>query len=182
MSTEYSSKSLLTFLRKTTLAGHIPPAVAKSRRAAADTLFEKLTESESADLRQLNIDALSSRFLDIQGGGLRSEVVELYADRLRAALDDFFRYVESPHEFVSLPAHQDGARRREEHSPRSREERAMEAVRLSAPSQRPDVVPVPLEVGRVVYLHGIPADLTPQEAGKISRVVAALANEPGDEN
>jgi hypothetical protein len=34
----------------------------------------------------------------------------------------------------------------------------------------------------VVYLHGIPADLTPQEASKISRVVQALASEAKDDD
>jgi hypothetical protein len=180
MSTNYSSDRYFTFLREATLAGRMAPAAAKSRRAAAETLFRKLTESEAEDLRSLDIDALKSRFLDARGDGLRSEIVELYAGRLREALDDYFRFVESPTDFSSVATRAQGARRRDELAPRTPEERALESVRLSAPRQRPDVIPVPLDQDRVVYLHGVPADLSPAEARKIARVVEALADESGD--
>lgn len=177
MDKDYSSEGLLAFLREATLAGRMAPALARSRRAAARVLFAELSESEAADLRQMNIDALKSRFLDIQGDGLRSEVVELYAERLRGALDDYFRFVEAPDSFFSKAARPQAPSPRNKQSTKSSEERALETVRLSAPRQRPDVIPIPLKQGRVVYLHGIPADLTPKEASKISRVVEALASD-----
>lgn len=180
MSTNYSSDGYFTFLREATLAGRMAPVAAKSRRAAAEMLFTRLADSESADLRTLDLDALKSRFLDAQGDGVRSEVVELYAARLSEALDDYFRFVESPTDFVSIATRAQASRHRDEQAPRSPRERALESVRLSAARQRPDVVPVALDADRVVYLHGIPADLTPQEARKIARVVEALADEPGD--
>ncbi|WP_439100625.1 hypothetical protein [Congregibacter sp.] len=181
MSSEYSSDGFFSFLRETALAGRMPPAVARSRRAAAETLFEKLSEQESQDLRGLDIDELKSRFLDIQGSGLRAEVVDLYAARVRGALDDYFRFVNSPSEFVSISISQDTARPRSEASARTTEERALETVRMTTPSLRPDVIPIPLERGRVVYLHEIPSDLTPQEAAKISRILKALVGDPEDE-
>ncbi|MFT4766923.1 MAG: hypothetical protein ACI8RN_000047 [Glaciecola sp.] len=182
MSTDYSSDGLLLFLRDATLAGRLTPSAAKSRRAAAQTLFAELSDSESADLRTLDIDALKSRFLDTQGGRLRAEVVELYAERLRWALEDYFRFVASPNQFVSssAAASQDTALRRDELLPKTSQERALEAVRLTAPRQRSDVIPIPLKADRVVYLHGLPVDLTPQEARKIARVVEALATEAED--
>ncbi|EED31743.1 hypothetical protein NOR53_3198 [gamma proteobacterium NOR5-3] len=182
MSTDYSSDGLLAFLREATLAGRITPSAAKSRRAAAQTLFAKLSDSEAADLRTLDIDALKSRFLDTQGGGLRAEVVDLYAERLGWALDDYFRFVESPNQFVSssTTVSQDTARPKAQLAPKTPEERALEAVRLTAPRQRSDVIPIPLGAERVVYLHSLPVDLTPQEARKIARVVEALANEAED--
>jgi hypothetical protein len=179
MSTNFSSDDFFAFLREATLAGRMAPVAAKSRRAAAEMLFTKLADGESADLRTLDIDALKSRFLDAQSDGVRSEVVELYAVRLREALDDYFRFVDSPTTFTSVATRAQASRRRDESSPRTAQERALESVRLSAPRQRPDVVPVALNEDRVVYLHGIPTDLTPQEARKIARVVEALADEPG---
>ncbi|EAQ96845.2 hypothetical protein [Congregibacter litoralis] len=176
MHKDYSSEGLLAFLREATLAGRMAPALARSRRAAARVLFAELTEGEAADLRQLSIDALKSRLLNIQGDGLRREVVELYAERLQGALDDYFRFVEAPDSFVSKAVPQ-AASPRDKQSTKTREERALETVRLSAPGQRPDVIPIPLNKDRVVYLHGIPADLTPKEARKISRVVEALADD-----
>lgn len=175
MTTEYSSDGLLNFLREAALAGRMTPAVARTRRAAAEALFEKLTESEAADLRTLDLDALMARFLDIHGGGLRSEVVQLYGERLYDALVDYFRFREAPEGFQSqrprtLNATRHGVAMEGE------EMRALETVRLSAPNQRPDVMPVKLGADRVVYLHGIPADLTPAEARKLSRVIEALAD------
>ena len=177
---DYSSDGLFTFLREATLAGRMTPSAARSRRAAADILFARLTENESADLRQLSIEALKSRFLDTRGDGLRSEVLELYAGRLQGALDDYFRFVDSPSEFFATAERHQAAPRRDQQSPRSAEEQALEKVRLSTARLRPDVIPIPLDAGRVVYLHGIPADLSAQEARKIARVVAALADESGD--
>ncbi|MEM9760812.1 MAG: hypothetical protein AAF933_16350, partial [Pseudomonadota bacterium] len=54
-------------------------------------------------------------------------------------------------------------------------QRALEAVHLGMDRMRADVFPIPLDEDRVVFLHGIPHDLTPAEAGKIIRVVEALA-------
>lgn len=181
MSTDYSSDGLFTFLRGAALAGRMTPAAARSRRAAAAALFTKLTEGEAGDLRQLDIEALKSRFRDTQIDGLRREVVDLYATRLEGAIADYFRFVESPSDFFSSTTPHQSLPRRDKQSARPFEERALETVRLSAVRQRPDVIPVPLDTGRIAYLHGIPADLTPGEARKIARVVEALANDPDDE-
>lgn len=184
MDHDYSSDGLLTFLREVTLAGRMAPALARSRRAAAQALFAKLNEDEAADLRGLDVDTLKSRFLDMEadGDGLRIEVLELYVERLNGALDDYFRFREAPDSFTANAARSHSTSLRGKGLPRSSEERALEAVRLSAPRQRPDVIPVPLQQGRVVYLHGIPADLTAAEASKICRVVTALASESGDDD
>ena len=177
MSTDYSSDGLFAFLREATMAGRMSPAEARSRNAAAESLFPKLTAAESSDLRELDIDALKSRFRDSQDDGLRGEVVDLYATRLEGALADYFRFVESPSDFFSNATTQQGALRRGQQPSRTSEDQTLESVRLSAVRQRPDVIPVPLETGRTVYLHGIPADLTSAEARKIARVVEALADD-----
>jgi hypothetical protein len=183
METDYSSDGLLTFLREAALAGRMTPAVARTRRAAAEALFEKLTATEAEDLRNLELDALMARFLDIHGSGLRSEVVQLYGERLYDALDDYFRFLRAPEEFKSRRPRALTTPRRSGDSGDSgdnadaEETRALEAVRLSAPTQRPDVMPVQLGEGRVVYLHGIPPDLTTAEARKLARVIEALADD-----
>jgi hypothetical protein len=176
MTTQYSSDKLLTFLREAALAGRMTPAVARTRRAAAEALFDKLTEEEAADLRTLDLDALMARFLDIHGSGLRSEVVQLYGERLYDALEDFFRFLQAPEGFRASRPRAHGTASSASAGD-SAETRALETVRLSAPGQRPDVIPVKLGEGRVVYLHGIPADLTAREAQKLSRVIQALADD-----
>ena len=58
-----------------------------------------------------------------------------------------------------------------------REDSALESVHLGFDRQRAKVMPIPLEKGRVVYLHDLPADLTLAEARKIARVLEALASD-----
>lgn len=173
----YSSEALLAFLREAALAGLMTPAVARSRRAAAEALFSKLTDAEAADLRELRVDALMARFLDIHGHGLRSEVVQLYGERLHDAIDDYFRFIDDPGGFRSRVPRTQLATARAEAAPETAETRALERVRLGSPTQRPDVLPVPLGGDRVVYLHGIPADLTAREARKLCRVITALSDD-----
>lgn len=180
MDQDLSSEGLLNFLREAALAGRMTPATARTRRAAAEALFVKLTPDEAADLEQLEVDALLARFRDSPDTELRSEVIDLYGRRLSEALSDYFRFLESPDNFVSDAARSSAPARRDPRAAKSAEERALESVRLSAARQRPDIVPVPLGVDRVVYLQGVPADLSAAEAQKISRVVLALADSADD--
>lgn len=38
------------------------------------------------------------------------------------------------------------------------------------------IMPIPIRPGHVVHIHGMPFDMTKEEADKIIRVVMALAN------
>jgi len=178
---DYSRDALLAFLREAAVAGRINPATARSRHNAADKLFAQLTDSEAADLRKVDVDALKARVHDQQGDELRPEVLELYAQRLRSALGDYFRFLDNPDGFVPSAAAGRATSRRAGAAPRSREEQALEQLRLGATQYRPDIIPVPLGPDRVVYLHGVPPDLSAAEARKVARVIEALAEEPRED-
>lgn len=179
MVSDYSRDGLLAFLREAAMAGHMNPATARSRLNAAQQLFTHLSASEAKDLRRIDVDELAARCHKLQGGTVRPEVVSVYARRLQHALTDYFGFLEDPDRFVSVGAERRTLRRRGEGAQRSDEERALEEIRLGSPNHRPDVMPIPLREGRVVYVHDLPADLTPAEARKIARVIEALAEEPG---
>ena len=172
---DYSKGALLAFLREVAVAGHLSPAAARSRRNAAERLFEQLTESEAADLRGVDIAALAARAQEQGSDRLRPEVVELYAGRLRAALEDFFRFREAPDRFLAQARSGRAAPRQPGGAPRSEDDRALEELRLATTHYRPDILPVTLAPGRVVYLHQLPPDLSAVEARRIARVVMALA-------
>jgi len=167
MAGDFSTVGLIAYLREAALGGHMHPALARSRHKAAEALFAHLTPDEAADLRTLDLAGLRGRLEDLPRGNLRPEVVELYAERLAGALEDYFASLGSasggaPGEGMGSASPPDARR-------------ALENVRLSFNHHRDDVVPIALAADRVVYLHGVPADLTPREARKIARVVQALA-------
>ena len=172
MAGEYSRQALLTYLREAALSGRLHPAVARSRHKAAEALFAHIDEAEAADLRRLDLASLETALTDVPRGNLRPEVVALYVNRVRDALQD---YADHAAPGVSSEATAPGP-----HAPDPTDSgsladtAALEAVRLSFDRYRADVVPIPLSAGRVVYLHGVPADLSAEEARKIARVVEAL--------
>ena len=181
MDKDHSRDGMLEFLREAVHAGLLNPAVARSRRNAALELFSHLSKSEAEDLRRVDVDELTARCHKLQGGTVRPEVLSLYAERLREGLDDYFRYLDAPDGFVARRTERQAPRRRGSEQLRTAEEKALEQLRLDETRYRPDIVPIPLRPGTVLYLHGVPADLSPAEARKVARVVEALADEPAKE-
>ena len=180
MSGDYSSDGLLSFLRDATVAGLMHPATARSRRKAAQALFAYLNEGERADLRNLNLEQLAARIHDAPQDDLRGELVGLYSQRLSGALEDYFTFAESQGSATVAAPSSSAPQSSSDAQPA--EARALESVRLSFNSYRADVIPVPLGTGRVVYIHGMPADLSAAEAEKIARVVQAFASEDDAES
>ena len=176
MAGTYSSNSLLSFLKEVVVAGHMPLAKARSRSRATRALMAYLTDGEKSDLRVLDIDALRSRLAEDQGGDLRPEVANLYVERLESALADFLPFAESPEAFESEKSSEELHGRPDEPEQQPEHRRAIESARLRFDRNRPDIIPIPLPRGVTVYVHGLPADLSPAEARKVARVVTALAD------
>jgi hypothetical protein len=176
MAGSYSSDSLLRFLKDVVVAGHMPAATARSRSQAARALMAYLTDGENSDLRVLDIEALRSRLAEDQGGALRPEVAELYVERLESALAEFLPFAESPGVFEAGSSNETHDTRPIDPEERPEDRRALESARLRFDRNRSDIVPIPLPRGSTVYVHGLPPDLSPAEAQKIARVVAALAD------
>ena len=180
--TEFSAVGLLDFLKKSAMAGRVNPATARSRRTAAEQLLSQLSETESSDLRQLDVDRLCSRFHKLQGSSIRPETLKLYNARLKAALTDYFSWLDDPQGFVSVGSDTRPARRRNAGArhQQSAEDQALEEIRLGAPQRPAEILPIPIRPNRVVFIQNLPLDLSPDEAAKIGRVVAALATEKAE--
>lgn len=178
MAGEHSKEGLLTYLREAALSGRLHPAVARSRHKAAEALFAHISEDEAADLRRLDLAALESRLTDLPRGNLRPEVVTLYVGRVSEALEEYFSATPS----TTSPGQTAPGSQTDDTGAELVEDRAaLEAVALSFNRYRADIVPIPLADDRVVYLHGVPADLTVEEARKIARVVEALGSTVDDD-
>lgn len=171
----YTAAGLMKFLKEAAMAGLINPATARSRRNAAENLLEKLHPEESDDLRKVDVDDLCSRFVKLQGSTIRTEALQIYRDRLAAALEDYFRYLDNPQTFSSGGGEQRALRKRSAGNQRSEEETALEQIKLGIPERPAEILPVPIRDDRVVFIQNLPLDLTHAEADRLSRVILALA-------
>ena len=177
---KYSEAAFLDFLRQGTVAGVIRPDTARARKRAAEQLLVQLRSHERLDLRQLDVDDLCSRFHKLQGSTIRPETLQIYNERLKAGLRDFFSWMEDPSNFSSIEGDasevQLVAARDTPGQAQAREE-----LVLNPPHSPHEIFPVPIREDLVVYIQNIPLDLTLQEADRIARVINALAQPEGDE-
>ncbi len=171
---DYSEAAFLEFLRDAVVAGIVKPATARSRKLAAAQLLVELRSHERVDLRQVDVDELCSRFHKLQGSTIRPENLQIYNERLKSGLKDFFSWTENPTSFTSvdneLPEATVVASRDTPDKALAREELA-----LNPPRSPFDIFPIPLREDLVVYLQNVPLDLSRQEARKIAAVIKALA-------
>lgn len=172
----HTPERLLDFLRQASTQGVLNPAVAKSRALAVEQVFSELNASERLDIRLIDVDLVCARLHKIEGSSIRPEVVELYKQRVRAALQDYFAWLADSKRFVSVggdPVRRD--RRILGGGEAAAETRALEETALAGSDRRPDLISIPLREGVTVYITQLPLDLSPTEAAKIARVVEALA-------
>jgi hypothetical protein len=176
---DYSEAAFLDFLRRGTMAGVIRPSTARARKKAAEQLLVQLRSHERLDLRQLDVDDLCTRFHKLQGSTIRPETLQIYNERLKAGLRDFFRWTEDPNSFTSVEGETPEVQLVAERDDPG-QARAREALVLNPPRSPHEIFPVPIRDDLVVYLQNVPLDLTVQEAERIARVVRALAEPEED--
>ena len=178
---DYTPERLLEFLREAPTQGLLNPAVARSRANAIEQLFGALTQDERADIRRIDSERLAGRLHKIEGSTIRPEVIELYRTRVPEALVDYLAWLQNPKSFATISGH---ALRRDirgfvAQSGNAEEQRALEDIALATSERRKDYIAVPLRDDTTVYITNLPLDLTGAEAGKIARVIAALAAPTG---
>lgn len=173
----YSEANLLQFIRSSAVSGLINPSTAVSRKKAAEQLLTQLNTIEKQDLRQLDVDALCSRFHKLQGSTIREESLEVYKNRLKATLKDFISWVDDPVSFIPGHSEQPGATQKSARRlPTTEAERAREELALNLPDNPTGIFPIPIRQNQVVYLQNVPLDLSRKEAQKIVAVVQALVD------
>ncbi len=171
---DYSQTAFLEFLRQGAITGITKPAIARSRKLAAEQLMGQLKAPERLDLRLLDVDELCLRFHKLEGSTIRPETLQLYNDRLTSGLKDFVSWTSDPAKFVSVEGEKSEA---VEVAARDTpgQAQAREELTLDPPRSPHDIFPVPLRDDLVVYLQNVPLDMTQAEARKIAAVINALA-------
>lgn len=176
---DYKHEMLVSFLRQSTIEGLLNPAVAKSRLNAVENLFIELTEEEKEDLRLIDVDVLCLRFHKLHDSSIRPEVLELYNKRLKAALVDYFSWLDDPKSFYSIGGDNIRKDKRYKMSDKetSFEEKALEEIALATTERATDIFSIPLREDRTIYVQNLPLDLSTQEAKKIANVILALSTD-----
>ena len=151
---DYSQVAFLEFLRLAAISGMISPAVARSRKLAAEQLLQQLKPQERSTIRPENL--------------------QVYNERLSSGLKDFVSWTTDVTNFKSIegekPESEIVAKRDNPDQAQAREE-----LVLNPPRSPYDVFPVPLRDDLVVYIQNVPLDMTRTEASKIAAVIHALA-------
>jgi hypothetical protein len=171
---DYSEAAFHSFMRESAVSGLIKPAIARSRKLAAEHLLIELRSHERTDLRLVDVDELCSRFHKLQDSTIRPESLDLYKSRLKDALGDFIRWTDEPGTFVPRES-EFKATRKSLRQETAEEARAREELALNPPRSPHDIFPVPIRPDLVVYIQNVPLDMTRKEAEKIAAVVRALA-------
>lgn len=167
----YSRSGLLNFLKEAAVTGIMNPGVARSRKTAAEKLLDHVTADERINLRMLDVDELCSRIHKLEDSSIREEAMNLYSSRLKAAIDDYFDWLENPETFTSTGSHLAPVKQVQK---RDRDEqKALESIALHHAGTQDDIIPIPLREDLIVYLQGLPLNLTATEANKIVNVVKA---------
>ena len=155
---------------------------AMARKTALAKVLSVLSEADSQDVTELDLDDIVRRFHNLQGKGYTPESMNTYKSRVKSALDDFRAYLENPLSFRPNVSRREPKAKSERQaaSPQAREPSEPTAP-LRSPSPVFDnvsILPIPLRTDLVVRIQGLPFDLSEQEARKIAAVVMAMAAVP----
>lgn len=174
-SDDFSKQGLLTYLKESARSGLLNPAVARSRKTAAEQLLPHVTPEERMNLRLLDVDDLCSRVHKLEDSSLRKEALNLYNSRLKSALADYFSWLDAPESFVSVTSTATVSKAKKHI--RNHEEKALEEMTFAIKTMAEELIPIKIRENVTVYIKGIPEDLTEQEANKISKVVKAYSGD-----
>jgi len=171
----YTCEALLNFLKQAGMEGLLNPATARARRKALEQLAGELTDEERRDIRRIDVDELLSRFHKLEGSSIRSETLQVYGQRVAAALTEYLDWLDKPDTFTRT--HRERLRAFSRGEGLTPEQKAAERATLESIENPSNVVPVPIRDNHVVYLANLPLDLGAEEADKIARVIRAFAED-----
>lgn len=173
---DYSKNGLMVFLRESARSGVLNPAVAKSRKTAAQMLLQHISPEERLNLRLLDVDQLCSNIHKLEDSSIRYEALNLYSSRLKSALTDYFSWIDDPKNFAST-SNTIAINAMQINKRETKEQKALEEITLSTTNQQDGIIPIPLRKDLTVFIKDLPLDLTKAEANKIVRVIKAFGDE-----
>lgn len=182
MANDYSLPSLLLFADYLSEKGLLNKNTATARRAACSKVFGVLDKDEASDLRKIDIDQVAMRFNNLEGSKYSPDSLRVYKSRASSTLEDFFRYKKNPAAFrIETPVRKPkvGSESTQNAQQSENSIRSIEKGQESKVAGVNDIntidIPIPIRSGCIVYVNGLPTDLSREEAEKIGNVVAAMA-------
>lgn len=179
-----SKADLLTFLDYLANKGLVPLPTIQNRKAAVNAVLGALDDHEVEDVSKIDVDEVMVRFSNLHGSKYTPDSMSTYKSRLRSSIDDFVRYQQNPLGFKPTTS---AIRKRKPvsgqpgPSPSLSADVTNEPASPAASSPRPSVdatiLPIPIRPNLIVFIQGIPHDLTRAEAAKIANVVKAMASD-----
>jgi len=179
-SEDYSKNGLFVFLREAARSGLLNPAVARSRKTAAQMLLKHISSEERINLRLLDVDLLCSRIHKLEDSSIRYEALNLYSSRLKSALSDYFQWLKDPDNFVST-SNTTNINVQLINKRQTKEQKALEEITLITKNKQEGIIPIPIREDLTVFIKDLPLDLTQKEANKIVSVIKAFADGGEDE-
>lgn len=175
MANGYSADDLLEFLDHAGDKGLMPAATAQALAVATRNVLAILSDTEKADLSQLDLDTAIKRFANKRAKDFTPTSLKEYGRRVRRAVELFLNWREDPANFTIKTRTTSAPRTKGKGSANS------EPVARDVAEQAPDDAAgayrtsIPVRPGHVVTLINIPNDLTSAEAERIAGFVRMLA-------
>lgn len=183
MDKDYSQQGLQAFFEYAEKTGALPRNTVMSRRTATQKLLSVLHGDEGTDLRNVDVDEVAARFANRHKADYSAESLRVYQSRARSAINDFIAWVDNPTSFK--PARRRGggqAKSAQTTETPAKGSSGNDSAQSRAEEQSNSKtgrdtfnIPIPVRDGVMVEVIGLPRDLRPDEAQKISAVVAAYA-------
>lgn len=177
----YSIESFYSFIEYVIEKGMIKKATALNWRNAASRLTSILGHEETNDLRELDVDELCTRYMNINSKDLTPSSLKVYRSRFKSALSDFISYTDSPIDYSpgitqrSTRRKKDESKTKQTNTPDVINKEREEVSSSQGGLLKSNRFPIPIRADLTVELYNVPFDLTEIEAEKISMVIKALA-------
>ena len=175
---------LIAFLDYLADKGLMKEQTVAPRKAAANKVFEALSDEDRANVLAVNLSEAMTRFINKSGNSYSPGSLQTYQSRLKSTLDDFRAYKENPMGFRPSVSTRSTKKSSEGKPPNSGD------APLSAPGPAgpptaghgalsgitADILPIPLRVDLTVRIQGLPFDLSEAEANKIATIIRAYVS------
>jgi hypothetical protein len=174
-----SKQNLMDFLEFCGEKGLMNPQTAAARKASVSSFLSILDDTEAQDVTILDLDLVTTKFLNLRGKDFKQDSVKVYKSRVESSIRDFVAYKNDPLGFKPNIGQRERKPTDDKTSIKSSPLKNTQSTQSVSPEAHVDamVFPIPIRPGLVVKVAGIPPDLSAAEARKISNVIMALAIE-----
>jgi hypothetical protein len=174
-----SKQDLMDFLEFCGEKGLMNPQTAAARKASVSSFLSILDADEARDVTILDLDLVTTKFLNLRGKDFKQDSVKVYKSRVENSIRDFVAYKNDPLGFKPNIGQRERKPTDDKVVLKSNTPKNTHSMQTVAPEPHLDamIFPIPIRPGLVVKVAGIPPDLSASEARKISNVIMALAIE-----